>query len=92
MLEQLATKTTNRPVSLIELPLDQRVVVAELVFVDSFVKPEIEQFITMQMDLQFHQQIQMELSRVWFDHDSILDRLGYVDLTRKTKAQQSAAE
>lgn len=92
MLESLAAKTSNRPVTLIDIPTDGKVVVAELVYVDSAIKPEIEQSIAQAFTMQMQQQLQSQMSRTWFNQDAVAERVGYVDSTRAPAKPQAAGQ
>lgn len=93
MLEALAGKTSNRPVTLIDLPTDGRVVVAELVFVDSAINPATEELLAQYLSSEMQQQLQSQMSRSWFNGEAVAERVGYVDLTRTpAKPVQAAAQ
>jgi hypothetical protein len=68
------------------------VAVAELVFVDSTIKDEMQQFARDYFGGQIQQQYQAALADAWFNYDALVARLHYQDQTRPTKTSGSAPQ
>ncbi len=79
LLSVLAQKDHPRPIALIEMPIDGKIAVAELIAVDSNLSPEMVDFAKNYMSSQFAEPYQMSVLQSWFDYDSIVERLGYKD-------------
>jgi hypothetical protein len=92
MIDPLLSRKSDRPVTLVELPADSKVAVAELVFVDSTIKDEMQQFARDYFGGQIQQQYQAALADAWFNYDALVARLHYQDQTRPTKTSGSAPQ
>jgi hypothetical protein len=90
MINPLLSRQSDRPVTLLELPADGKVAVAELVYVDSTIKDEMQQIAREFFGRQIQQQYQSALADAWFNHDNLLARLNYQDQTRPNKTSGGA--
>jgi hypothetical protein len=92
MITPLLSHQSERPVTLVEMPADGKVAVAELVYVDSTIKDEMQQIAREFFGRQIQQQYQLALADAWFNHDNLVARLNYQDQTRPSQTSGGAPE
>lgn len=77
----------QKPVTLVEMPADGKVAVAELIAVDSTLTPDRMEMLSSFFSEQMMREYQQLLARDWFKLDSVAERLGYVDETGRVREQ-----
>ncbi|HMB94802.1 MAG TPA: hypothetical protein VKK61_02055, partial [Tepidisphaeraceae bacterium] len=84
LLGQLRAKQ-QKPVALIEMPSDWKVAVAELIAVESQLKPDQLDLVESQARQGILQESTVGLASAWFDYNSLVQRLNYQDDTHHAK-------
>jgi hypothetical protein len=71
------SQPSSKPVGVIELPDAGRVAVAEVIYVDSVVKPEAADMAHAIFSQSMSRELAMALTQQWFDYENVAQRVGF---------------
>ncbi|HVT87335.1 MAG TPA: hypothetical protein VHD56_00650 [Tepidisphaeraceae bacterium] len=79
LMAVLSKKDGTRPITLVELPADMKVAVAELIAIQSNVSDASAGILGPLLSQQVQQQFVGQLAQNWFNYGSLVNRIGYKD-------------
>jgi hypothetical protein len=91
-LRKKATPATPHPSTIIELPAEHKVLLAELSDLEFGWGPERDEVQRLVMRARLENQFQQQLSMTWFDPDNIHERLHYVPADNSDKKKKAQAD